>query len=121
MPSTDVADEISRWSRDFGERVVAQLDAIERARQRLGEATNEINANAPLNDIRAVAHHLAGSGGIFGFPEVSKAAAPLEEFIDAIVDRGVTISETQDKHFDQLIEVLRSACSKAVSTTSDPA
>ncbi|MDH3639893.1 MAG: Hpt domain-containing protein [Gammaproteobacteria bacterium] len=121
MPSDDVVDEINRWSREFCERIAAQLEIVERARQQLGEACNESNSNAALRDIRARAHHLAGSGGIFGLPEVSEAAAPLEEFIDAIVDRGATISEAQGEDLDHLIETLRNACSRAVVVASDPA
>jgi len=120
MPADDVSDEMTRWSRDFSERIVARLEAIERAQQQLGEAANEINANAALKDIRALAHHLAGSGGIFGFPEVSEAAAPLEDFIDGIAEGEATISEAQGKYLDHLIKILRSACSRAVSLAHDP-
>ena len=34
-----------------------------------------------LNRIRAIAHGLAGAGGIFGFPQISGAAADLEQAI----------------------------------------
>lgn len=42
-------------------------------------------AGAALAGIRSVAHSLAGAGGLFGFPNISDAAAALEEAV--IVER----------------------------------
>lgn len=35
-----------------------------------------------VEELRVLAHGLAGAGGTFGFPEVSAAAADLEEALD---------------------------------------
>lgn len=72
-------------------------DALRRLRadgvQRLGERVRELSAGwaalqprrpwddadrARLGELAASAHRLAGAGGTFGFPALSKAAAPLE-------------------------------------------
>jgi CheY-like chemotaxis protein/HPt (histidine-containing phosphotransfer) domain-containing protein len=42
---------------------------------------NGAAAQSSLADIRSIAHGLAGSGGIFGFDEISDAAADLEEAV----------------------------------------
>ena len=39
--------------------------------------------------IRRLAHSLAGTAGTFGFVEISKAAASLEDQIDAGIDDGM--------------------------------
>jgi CheY-like chemotaxis protein len=44
------------------------------------------SVDAPLAAIRSIAHGLAGAGGIFGFDEISDAAAALEEAV--ILERG---------------------------------
>ncbi len=43
--------------------------------------TNGTTAPATLAGIRSIAHGLAGAGGIFGFSEISDAAAALEEAV----------------------------------------
>jgi CheY-like chemotaxis protein len=48
---------------------------------------------ASLAGIRSIAHGLAGAGGIFGFDDISDAAATLEEAVILECDGSGTISE----------------------------
>ena len=45
------------------------------------QSTKDFNSPTALNRIRGVAHGLAGASGIFGFPQISDAAATLEEAV----------------------------------------
>jgi two-component system OmpR family response regulator len=58
---------------------------------------------ATLAAIRQIAHGLAGAGGIFGFAEISDAAAALE---DAVIDHTATpgLPEIIDQAIDHLID-----------------
>jgi len=47
-------------------------------------------ANAALEEMRRIVHRMVGSGGTFGFPRVSAAAAPLEVLLDALIATGDT-------------------------------
>lgn len=51
------------------------------------------------DELRRIAHGLSGSGGTFGFPEVSDAAAVID---DALIDRPAT-----DTELEGLIAALR--------------
>jgi diguanylate cyclase (GGDEF)-like protein len=52
-----------------------------------------------LDAVRRIAHALKGSGGTYGFPEISQAAQALEE----------APAEAVDSHLSHLLEVLRRA------------
>lgn len=72
---------------------VDQLDAMRNAfvlrsnedRAELSRLQALLGADAPpgpaLAEVRSIAHRLAGAGGIFGFAELSDAAAKLEDMI----------------------------------------
>ncbi len=58
---------------------VAMLDAL------AGRLADE-GAPADREEVRRIAHSLAGAGGTFGFAVISKSAAELEDFIAADPD-----------------------------------
>jgi HPt (histidine-containing phosphotransfer) domain-containing protein len=62
----------------FLQRVDGDLLALSRHWSAL---ENGADAPSSLAGIRSIAHGLAGAGGIFGFDEISNAAAALEEAI----------------------------------------
>ena len=65
----------------------ARMAALrERFRARAGEDATRIAAALAAGDLQAVhglAHGLSGSGGTFGFPQVSADAEAVENAIDA--------------------------------------
>lgn len=76
-------DDLKRLYR---EALSARIDALEVARQSLlaGEAEG-------IDSIRRLAHTLKGSGGTYGFPEITEAAAVLES---AKTDQAVPLLDT---------------------------
>lgn len=67
-------NELEDWYR---ESLVSRIDALQSARKSLGQGSQEA-----LESIRRIAHSLRGSGGTFGFPEITEAAARVEEAND---------------------------------------
>ena len=67
----------------FDERM-AELRAhfLERAAAQRAELEAALAAGE-REEIRRIAHSLAGSGGVFGFPRVSEDAQAVEEAVDA--------------------------------------
>lgn len=68
----------------FVQRVEKDAAALARLRSALKNGTAEPDM---LTGIRDIAHGLAGAGGIFGFPEVSDAAAALYKAVAAELRR----------------------------------
>jgi HPt (histidine-containing phosphotransfer) domain-containing protein len=58
-------------------------------------SAEEPNSPALLSRIKHIAHGLAGAGGIFGFPQISSAAAKLEEAIIIHLDGGGTLGQVE--------------------------
>jgi chemotaxis protein histidine kinase CheA len=64
-------DDLKAWYR---EGLAARIEALEAALTTLRSGAPEAHAS-----IRRIAHSLRGSGGTYGFPEISAAAAAVEE------------------------------------------
>jgi len=71
-------DRLAVLGRVFLRRVNDDAAALERHRSALKDGNAAAVACARIEDI---AHGLAGTGGMFGFPEISDAAASLEEAV----------------------------------------
>lgn len=72
----------------FLQRVNGDAAALAKHRTALRNGTT---APATLSGIRDIAHGLAGAGGIFGYCEISNAAAALEEAVIAERDGSQTV------------------------------
>ncbi|MBW3660759.1 MAG: response regulator [Gemmatimonadetes bacterium] len=68
-------EELKSWYR---EQLVARIDALEAASAALREEV----AGEARGTIRRIAHSLRGSGGTYGFPRITEAAAQVEEAAD---------------------------------------
>ena len=83
------------------EELSAQLAALEK-----GDA-------AQLDALRRGLHKLAGSGGSYGFDEVSQAARAGEHFAKALLEKGGEVSDgdmaTLAKHVGDLIVATQAA------------
>ncbi len=56
------------------------------------------------SQLQTLAHQLKGAGGGYGFPQITEAAASLEQALKEGVDEG-----TRKDRFDRLCETLRAA------------
>ena len=75
---------------DFVQRVDGDLVALAGHWSDLEDGTS---VSASLDGIRSIAHGLAGAGGIFGFDEISDAAATLEEAVILEQDGSGTVGQ----------------------------
>lgn len=85
-----MTDPMEAFRARFRDRCAVELAALEQL----------MNDGARSGDeLRRIAHGLSGSGGTFGFPRVSDAAAVID---DALIDRPAT-----DTELERLIAALR--------------
>jgi CheY-like chemotaxis protein len=76
--------------REFLQRVDSDLIAMAGHWSAMEDGTD---VSSSLAGIRNIAHKLAGAGGIFGFDEISEAAATLEEAVIHGCDGSGSVSE----------------------------
>jgi CheY-like chemotaxis protein/HPt (histidine-containing phosphotransfer) domain-containing protein len=88
-----IAPSVTRLSamrHEFLQRVDGDLIAMAGHWSAMEDGTD---VSSSLAGIRTIAHKLAGAGGIFGFDEISEAAATLEEAVIHGFDGSGTVSE----------------------------
>lgn len=80
-----------------------------------GAGTGQPDALATM---RRIAHRMVGSGGTFGFPAVSEAAAPLEILLDGLIAGNDPHAASPDiqRQIDTLIAHLAATCQEAEAT-----
>lgn len=59
-----------------------------------------------LRALMALAHKLAGSGGTFGLPELSRRAGAIEQSVERLIDSD-RVSEVEVKKIQSAVEELR--------------
>ena len=82
MPATSLALFMQQQRAAYAEGLPAKIAALQAALGELDEHANPAALDAAL----AQAHKLAGSGGTFGFPAVSRAAAQIESVLSRASD-----------------------------------
>ena len=80
MPSSSLARYMQTQRAQYAAELPGKIDALESALRQLGSPGGGNGKEAALLAL-AQAHKLAGSGGTFGFPLVSQAAASIEKVL----------------------------------------
>ncbi|MEO8024067.1 response regulator [Polaromonas sp.] len=80
MPSTTLALYLQTQRAQYAAELPKKIAALESALRQLGGAGGPSGEEAALSAL-AQAHQLTGSGGTFGFPLVSQAAADIEKVL----------------------------------------
>lgn len=80
MPSTSLALYLQTQRAQYAAELPKKIGALESALRQLGGTGGTSGQEAALSAL-AQAHQLAGSGGTFGFPLVSQAAAGIENVL----------------------------------------
>ena len=75
---------------------------------------------AMLRELRALVHDLHGSGSTFGYPEVSAAAARVEDLAGEAL-KGSTLEASAGKKLTERVGVLQGACEAVVAGSSGSA
>ena len=75
--SAELQDRLTALSLEFGNALAGKVREIRRVWSLVPEAPSADEARGALVKIHDIVHTLAGSGKSFGFPLISKTAAPL--------------------------------------------
>ena len=68
--------------REFHSNVVARLEDMEDTLIRLSRPPTEPQAVDALGILKFESHRLRGSGGSFGYPEMSRVAGEMEDYLE---------------------------------------
>jgi two-component system OmpR family response regulator len=104
-----VRDPMEELRAAFLQRIKRDAAALSQEHLALKE---ENRLPATLNRIKRIAHGLAGAGGIYGFVDLSDAAAVLEDTVTAELDDGNS-PEATDLAFARLISHVASYANTA--------
>lgn len=81
MPTTSLALYMQTQRALYAAGLPEKISALEAALRQLDGGTDEPASQEAALSVLAQAHKLAGSGGTFGFPAVSEAAAAIEKLL----------------------------------------
>ena len=93
---------------EFASGVAPKMAELEAGLQRLRDAGDAEAARAALKDVEAAAHRLAGGGSTFGYPEISRAAVPVDSTARKL-GKADNPSAAAAQTLMPLIETLRAA------------
>jgi HPt (histidine-containing phosphotransfer) domain-containing protein len=88
----------------YRDRAIRDRNSIARLMAQIAESP-WVRLAPPLNELEALAHGLAGTGGTFGFPALSDTAARVERLLERW--RGAppaTLSRRRTAHLRRLVE-----------------
>ena len=89
-------------------RSVERLEAIEELLKRLAKAPGEVTI---MRDLNRQFHWLAGSGGIYGFAQITKVGLHGEQLCEQLVQAGRPITKVEWDKCKALLDALKAAFS----------
>ena len=108
-------NKFSNLRNQFLSRSGERLDALRKMIEYL--STNPADMNL-LCEIRQQFHWCAGSGGVYGFEEVSKYGLKGEQVCDQFLHKGMPLEKAEAQQLSQLVELIFAAID-APSTASE--
>ncbi len=85
-------EDLKKWYRAG---LATRIEALKAARREIAAGTE------PMDSVRRIAHTLRGTGSTYGFPEISEAAAALEDSLPAVFN----------EHLEKLLKTIQEICS----------
>ena len=99
--------QLERLRESFKGRLPKMLDAIQSSWNGIRDhAAFNQQANTILEELFITVHRIAGSAGSFGFPEISRAAALLEDLLNRIRQADAGLRQEERDQIDVLIKSL---------------
>ncbi len=95
----DIIEQLRLLQQSYAKQLPNKLAQLE-------QALNKREDQDALRTLRFLAHGLAGSGASFGYPDLSKVARQLEVLVDATVEAGRGLNETESKSARALLKAL---------------
>ena len=112
---TDEQEQLYEMVVDYGEKLKRRLESFDRLLARLSQPS----PREAMKEARDLAHKLAGSGAMFGMPEVSETCSELEGRLSRLLadDRAPTQAELDE--LQQLCRRLRARIVNRQTSFSD--
>lgn len=98
-----------------------KIRALEAALRQLGEGTRPASGSEAALSVLTQAHQLAGSGGTFGFPAVSQAAASIEKILSENADVPGFPGAADRLRMEASLEALKVAAAEGTPVSDIPA
>ncbi len=118
--TADLQDRLTALSVEFGNALADKVKEIRRIWSLVPAAPSLGEARAALVKIHDIVHTLAGSGESFGFPQVSKAAAPLDGLFRLVAEQGESLTGEEIAQIEVLIQAVEDAiCAPREAITLD--
>lgn len=110
-PTPDFQAQLRALQEAFAKELPKRIDDLEIAWE-VGDSLA-----SRLEAVRRQAHSLAGSGGTFGFPELSQAARALERRVQFLQQAPSPLDPTLETEIDQEVRALRMSAGPGPSQT----
>jgi diguanylate cyclase (GGDEF)-like protein len=107
--TTDLQDRLAALSLEFGNTLGNKVKEIRRIWSLVPTAPSVDEIRTALVKIHDIVHGLAGSGQSFGFPLVSKTAAPLDGLFRLLNEQSQTLTGEEIAQIELLIQALENA------------
>ncbi|MEQ9449468.1 MAG: Hpt domain-containing protein, partial [Rhodospirillaceae bacterium] len=105
----DLLERLNALSVEFGDTLGTKVKEIQRIWSLVPSAPSPDETRAALVKIHDIVHTLAGAGKSFGFPQVSKAAAPLDGLFRLIAEQKHPLTSEETDQIEVLIRALEKA------------
>jgi two-component system, OmpR family, response regulator len=100
-----VRTQLDALTETFVAEAESQIFDLRSAVKTLAAALSCEQAREDLDGIQQVAHKLAGRGGTFGYPEISRVASHLEDRVIEIGRRGPEAVPLSPEEVDELLDL----------------
>lgn len=107
--SAELQDRLTALSIEFGNALAGKVKEIRRVWSLVPEAPSADEARSALVKIHDIVHTLAGAGKSFGYPLISKAAAPLDGMFRLVTEQSQNLTREEIAQIEMLIQTLEDA------------
>lgn len=91
---------------NFAETLAERVAALEEAAAAMDAAEDDGGWRSALKRLRGLSHKLGGSGGTFGFPDISRISKDLEKLCDALIASDGMPGKADRKQISKMLEAL---------------
>ena len=107
--TSDLQDRLNALSVEFGDTLAGKVKEIRRIWGLVPVAPSADEIRDALLKIHDIVHMLAGAGQSFGFPQISKTAAPLDGLFRLVTEQSQPLTGEEIAQIEVLIQALEDA------------
>ncbi|PCK02917.1 MAG: hypothetical protein COA42_21820 [Alteromonadaceae bacterium] len=110
MPES-IEQQLEQLQKNYLAKLELDLQALKRYYQQLADPAVENKKTTALISLQQLVHKLSGSGGCFGFPDISTCSEPLDTYLLALINNN---EQCQTEGISKLITPLFAAIQQAL-------